>query len=302
MAFGDKRLVSRRGFVKAAGGSAALCALGCRIFSGGERTGTEAPKKPVPVALQLYSVRTECEKDLPGVIAAVGKMGYEAVEFAGYYGRGAKELRAMLDGAGLRCCGTHTSLDTLLGDNLARTIELNQVLGNKYLIVPGLPAERTKSAGAWLDTAKLFDDLADRVKEKGLVVGYHNHSAEFKPIDGKLPWDIFFGSTKPEVVMQLDTGNAMHGGADPVELVKRYPGRAKTVHVKEFSKANPKALIGDGDMKWDELFAACETVGGTEWYIAEYESDAYPPLESVSRCLDNLRKRGKAPPLKTKAG
>ena len=69
------------------------------------------------------------------------------------------------------------------------------------------------------------------------------------------------------------------------------------MHIKEFSKTNPKALVGEGDIQWPEVFAACETVGGTEWYIVEYESDAFPPLESVKLCLDNLRKMGKALPI-----
>jgi sugar phosphate isomerase/epimerase len=95
--------------------------------------------------------------------------------------------------------------------------------------------------------------------------------------------------------MQFDSGNAMHGGGDPIAYIKRYPGRATTVHLKEYSPSNPKALILEGDMKWDELFQACETIGGTEWYIVEYESDAFPPLVCVDKCLQNLRKKGKEP-------
>jgi sugar phosphate isomerase/epimerase len=289
----EERPLSRREFVRIAGAGAAFCALGCCCGQRSQDEGAPKAAKRIPIALQLYSVRGECEKDLPSTVAAVGKMGYEAVEFAGYYGRSAKELRALLDENKLKCCGTHTGLDTLLGDNLKATIEFNQILGNKFLIVPGLPGERTSSAQAWLDTAKLFNELAEKVKPHGMQVGYHNHSAEFQAIDGQVPWDLFFGNTRADVVMQFDSGNAMHGGGDPVSYIKRYPGRATTVHLKEFSKSNPKALILEGDMKWDEFFQACETIGGTEWYIVEYESDAYPPLVSVQKCLENLRKKGK---------
>ena len=97
-----------------------------------------AEKKKIPIGLQLYSVRTECARDLPGTISAVGKMGYKAVEFAGYYNRDAKTLRKLLDDAGLKCCGTHIGLETLLGDNLSKTVEFNQTLGNQFHIVPGL--------------------------------------------------------------------------------------------------------------------------------------------------------------------
>jgi sugar phosphate isomerase/epimerase len=248
----------------------------------------------IPIALQLYSVRDDCKRDLPGTIAAVAKMGYAGVEFAGYYDRSAQELRRLLDDHGLRCAGTHTGLNTVLGDELPRTIEFNQTLGNKYLIVPGLPPERRNSRQAWVETAWLFNEAAERAREAGMLVGYHNHSVEFQPLDGELPWDTFFGTTLPEVVMQFDTGNALHGGAETVPFLKKYPGRAITVHLKEYAKGNDKALIGEGDVPWNDVFQLCETIGGTEWYIVEQESYAYPPLECVDRCLQSLRKMGKA--------
>ena len=92
----------------------------------------------IPIALQLYSVRKDCEEDLPGTLASVADMGYEGVDFAGYYGYDSKELRTMLDDLGLRAAGCHTGLPTLMGDELARTVAFNQILGNRYLIVPGL--------------------------------------------------------------------------------------------------------------------------------------------------------------------
>ena len=247
----------------------------------------------LPIGLQLYSVRDDCAHDLPGVLKAVAGMGYVGVEFAGYYEYTAPELRALLDDNGLRCCGTHTALDTILGDELPRTIAFNQTLGNKYLIVPGLPHERTSSKDAWLETARLFDEASERAAAEGMLVGYHNHSEEFRPLDGQLPWDLFFGHTRPEVVMQVDTGNMRHGGAEPAPFLGRYPGRARTVHLKEYSASDPNALLGDGDINWAEIFALCESIGGTEWYIVEQESGVYPPMECVARCLQNLRGMGK---------
>jgi sugar phosphate isomerase/epimerase len=124
-------------------------------------------------------------------------------------------------------------------------------------------------------------------------VGYHNHSVEFAPLQGDPPatgWDVFCTNTSQDVIMQLDTGNALHGGADPLPYLYRYPERAITVHLKEFSKTNDKALIGQGDINWKAFFALCKAVGGTEWYIIEQESYAYPPLECAKQCLTNLRK------------
>ncbi len=247
----------------------------------------------IPIALQLYSVRDDCARDLPGVLQAVAKMGYVGVEFAGYYGRTAEELRQLLDDNNLKCCGTHTGLDTILGDQLPRTVIFNQTLGNPFLIVPGLSGERTASRDAWLETARLFDEASARAADENMFVGYHNHSIEFQPLDGELPWDTFFGHTRPEVVMQLDTGNLMHGGAQPTPFLQRYPGRALTVHLKEWSATDENALIGDGDVPWPEIFSLCETTGGTQWYIVEQESYAFPPLECVDKCLQNLRAMGK---------
>jgi len=243
------------------------------------------------IGLQLYSVRDDCAKDLPGTIEAVAKMGYMGVEFAGYYDRTAKQIRKMLDNNGLACCGTHTALDTLLGDNLNKTIEFNKGIGNKYLIIPWLPDEYRASPQAWLKTAKLFNELAEKANEQKMLFGYHNHWDEFKPIDGQIPWDILMSNTNDNVIMQLDVGNAMQGGAEPLQYLYKYPARALTVHVKEYSKTDDKALIGDGDVNWKAFFALCKAVGNTDWYIFELENYPYSPLESVDRCLKNMRKK-----------
>jgi sugar phosphate isomerase/epimerase len=247
----------------------------------------------IPIALQLYSIRKDCERDLPGTLEAVSEMGYDGVEFAGYYGYSAQELRDLLDRYGLDVAGTHIPLDTLLGDRLDETVAFNRVLGNRFLIVPGLPAERRDSHAAWLETAQIFDDIAARLSEYDMMTGYHNHAVEFDPMGGELPWDTFFGNTRSEVVMQIDLGNALHGGGDPLACLERYPGRATTVHLKEYSSSDPKALVGEGDVPWNRVFALCESVGGTEWYIVEQESYAYPPLECVARCIQALRAMGK---------
>ena len=247
----------------------------------------------IPIALELYSVREDAAEDTAGTLEAVAKMGYEGVEFAGYYGHSAEDLRKVCDDLGLQIIGTHTGLDTLLGDQLPATIEYNQILGNKYLIVPGLPGERTSTTSAWLETAKIFNEIAEQVAEHGMQTGYHNHSAEFKKMDGEYPWDTFFGNTRKEVVMQLDTGNALHAEVDVAPFIERYPGRAQTVHLKEHSSTNSKALIGEGDVNWQEIFKLCESIGSTEWYIVEQESYAFSPLECVDICLKNLKKMGK---------
>jgi sugar phosphate isomerase/epimerase len=248
----------------------------------------QAAAKKIPVGLQLYSIRTLCEKDTAGMLAAVSKIGYQGVEYAGYYGHTAKALRKMMDDNGLVCCGTHTPYESIVGDKLKETIEFNRTLGNQFLIVPWMEG---KSRQAWLDHAKLFNEVADKVKSEGMWVGYHAHAHDFDKFDGVSAWDLFFGSTKSEVVMQLDTSNCRDGGADPVVVLKKYPGRARSIHLKA-SGGGAEAVIGEDKVDWKEVFAFCEDKGKTEWYVVEHESSK-EPLVAVKRCFEALKKMGK---------
>jgi len=167
----------------------------------------------------------------------------------------------------------------------------NKTLGNPFLIVPHI-APKTKQE--WLDKAKQFNEISDKVRPEGFWVGYHNHSAEFNPIEGEKPWDLFFGNTKKEVVMQFDTGNAMGGGGKAVDYLKQYPGRALTIHCKPWSSKDNKAVIGEDEIPWKEIFEICETTGNTQWYIVEYEVGGVPPLDAVERCLAGMKNLGRA--------
>ena len=248
----------------------------------------------IPIALQLYSIREACQNDLPGTLKAVADMGYEGVDFAGYYGYDAPTIRTMLDDLGLGVAGCHTGLDTLLDDQLAKTVEFNRILGNKYLVVPGLAEKYRDSAAAWLATAGIFNAIAEKLAPHSMITGYHNHFIEFVPYDnGQTGWDILFSNTGPGVVMQIDLGNALHGGADPIEVLRRFPKRAITVHLKEYAHDKDKVLIGDGDVDWQTAFDVVESQGVTDWYSVEQENYPYPPLESAKRSLDALKAMGK---------
>jgi len=249
-----------------------------------------ATKRDIPVGLQLWMLHAECEKDFSATIQAVAKMGYAGVEFAGYYQHKAQDIRKFLDDNGLVCCGSHTRLDLLSAENLAKTIEFNEVLGNKYLIVPSLDPKTHTTKEAWLETAGVFNELADKMKSEGMRIGYHNQWGDLERIDGSRRLDILLENTSKNVIMQLDTYHVMRGGGDPVTYLKKYPGRAVTIHLKEFSAKNPKALIGEGDVRWQDVFALCESTGNTQWYIIEEESGAYPPLEAAETSLKNYKK------------
>jgi sugar phosphate isomerase/epimerase len=279
--------ISRRDLLKRGAGAAAFC------LTGGAKLAHAKPRdKKIPIGLQLYSVRHACQKDLPPVLEAVAKMGYAGVEFAGYYGRTADELRKLLDQNGLKCCGTHIRLDTLQGDALAGTVEFNKTLGNPYLIVSYMPHSKLESVEKIQQTAKIYDEVAAKVKEQGMRVGYHAHGGDFAKVGDKTAWEIFFENTCDDVIMQLDIGNCIGGGGDPYAILKKFPGRSATVHLKEHG-GPPEAVVGEGEVDWKKVFAICEKTGGTEWYIVEHERGAGDPVENVKRCLDNLRKMGK---------
>ncbi|NQT40113.1 MAG: sugar phosphate isomerase/epimerase [Planctomycetes bacterium] len=279
---------SRRNLLKAGAGAAAALATGIHPLG----ALAAAAAKKIPLGLQLYSVRGDCGKDLPGVLEAVAKMGYQGVEFAGYYGRNAEQLRKLLDDNGLKCCGSHTQLNTLLGDAFEKTAQFNKTIGNKYLIVPGMPHDRLASADAIKKTAALYDELIAKAKPLGMRVGYHAHGGDFKKIDGQTAWDLLFSTAGREMVMQLDTGNCLGGGGDPIAVLKKFPGQTTTIHLKEHG-GGPKATVGKGDVDWKAVFEICETTGGTEWYIVEQERYGGTPLDTVKQCIDNLRDMGK---------
>ena len=287
------RMLSRREFLRAAAAAGAGAGLagwkGAHALSAAPRQ-TAGLLARIPVGVQLYSVRDLAAKDLPGTLEAIGKMGYKGVEFAGYYGWEAKpkELRKLLDANGLKCCGTHTGLDTVTGDALKATAELHTILGNTFLVVPSLQVE---GAQGWLDMAKRFDEIAARAKELGMRVGYHAHAGDFKKLGDKTSWEIFFDNTRPAVIMQLDIGNCLQGGGDPVAILKKYPGRSASVHLKEFGGPEA-AVIGQGVVPWAKVFDVCETTGGTVWYVVEHEVGP-DPMGNIRGCLEGLRKMGR---------
>jgi sugar phosphate isomerase/epimerase len=285
----DQDALSRRRFLQA--GTAALAALG--LTRGGLTGCARCSKAKIPVGLQLYSVRFECEKNFEKTVEAVAKMGYEGVEFAGFYNRGAEAIRRLLDDNGLKCCGSHTPLDALSDEAFEKTVQFNKILGNRYLIIPWIPEEMRKTRRDWLELAKRFDALTEKAGPYHMRIGYHNHNFEFTPVEGDTPWDLLFSHTSRRVIMQVDTGNALSAGADAVPILNKYPGRAATIHLKDYSKTRPDALLGEGDVDWKGVFVACEGAGGTEWYIVEDESLTGSPLDRVQKDLAALRAMGR---------
>jgi sugar phosphate isomerase/epimerase len=252
----------------------------------------------VPIGLQLFAVRGDVARDLPTTLAGIARIGYAGVEPWGYdgaseswQGLSGSALRQLLDDNGLRCCGMHLTTGAIQPENRARTIALNQALGNKFVIVAMDAARMTSRAGIQ-ELADILDEAAQALAPLGLQTGYHAHGFDFALVDGEPAWNRLFAATRPEVVMQMDTGNCAGGGGDPMDSLRRFPGRARSVHLKEFGGA-PGAVIGEGDADWPEIFRLCETEHHTEWYVVEEGSDDGTGLEIPARSLEGLRRLGK---------
>jgi len=245
-----------------------------------------------PLAVQLYSVRENCARDLAGTLQAIAAMGYDGVEFAGFHGHEATDVRQMLDDTGLKVAGAHIRLEQLEGEALAATVAFHQIIGNEFLIVPGLAPTYTATLDGWRLAAVALNDVAQALAPHNMRTGYHNHSHEFARLEGRVPLDLLLDQTSDEVVAQFDTGNGLAGGADMTGYVEKYPGRAVTVHLKEHARDGREVLIGQGDVDWAGFFDACERIGSTRWFIVEQETYPVPPMQAIEGCLKNLRAMG----------
>jgi len=253
--------------------------------------------KKIPIGLQLYTIGGDMKKDAAAALAKVAQIGFKGVEFAGFPSQDPKVVRKMLDDNGLKCCGSHTGLNALEGDSFAKTVEFAKVIGNTRIISPSLfhnfsnDAEKDKKMIE--DTADRINVVAEKLKSESLRTGFHCHPGEFKKIGDSTVWDIFFTRAHKDVIMQCDLGHMGSAGVDPVAYMKKYPGRASTVHVKPSARTKPGGLVGgpEDDLKWPEIFKACETVGGTEWYIVEYDGGS---MEKAEKTMALLKEWGKA--------
>lgn len=251
------------------------------------------PSQQIPVGLELYSVRDELQKDLPGTVRAVAKMGYQCVEFYAPYHdwstEFARQVRSEMDELGIHCYSTHNDMKSFLPEGIGKAIELNKILGTRYIVLAH-PGEVSGLDG-WKHVAETLNKANDVMKGQGLHAGYHNHDAEWKPVDGKKPMEILAASTDRSIMLQLDVGTCLSTGSDPVAWINHHPGRIRSMHVKDWSPTRGyKVLTGEGIAPWKQLFAAAEKVGGIEFYLIEQEGSDYPELETAQRCLATFRK------------
>jgi len=254
--------------------------------------------KKYRIGLELYSVRGELAKDLPNTLKTVAEMGYEVVEFYAPYFKWnapyAKEVRTRLDDLCLRCYSTHNGFESFSSaDNLAHAIELNQILGTRYIILASAPGP--KGVDGWKGLCEKLTDAVEKLEPHGLGMGYHNHQAEWAKLEnGQRIIEVIAANTPKQFVLQLDVGTCEEAGADPVEWVKANPGRIKVMHMKDWAPGTGdgkgyRVLFGEGVTKWKDLVAAAESVGGIEYFLIEQEGSRFSEFETAKKCLENWK-------------
>jgi len=299
---------SRRSFIK---NSALAMAAGSLLSN--NLLAAEARKKRI-VGIQLYTVRDEMKKDPSGTLKQLADMGYRYVEHANYvdrkfYGYGAKEFRALLDGLGLKMLSGHTRMDPQhwveskkdFSDSWKWTVEDAAIAGQQYVISPWLDESLRKTYDDLLHYMDVFNKSGELCRKSGMKFGYHNHDFEFSTVlNNKKVFDIILQNTDPELVaQQLDMGNLYNGGAIAIAVVMQYPGRFELMHVKDEIKASTgsekyeSTILGEGIVNTRQVADLGKKSGGTHQFIIEQESyQGKSPLECSKADLEIMKKWG----------
>lgn len=255
----------------------------------------------IPVGLELYAVRGELARDLPGTLRQVAGMGYTAVEFYAPYFQWttayAQEVRKLMDELGLHCPSTHNGAESFApGASLAKAIELNRILGSRILVMAS-PPKGTAGVEGWKNVCGGLTATMAQLRPHGLSAGFHNHQTEWAPLaEGMRIMDLIAANTPADFVLQLDVGTCVAAGQDPVAWIKAHPGRIRSIHLKDWAPGRAqeekefRVLFGEGTSPWTDIIAAVESVGGVECYLMEQEGSRFPEMETARRCLDSWRK------------
>jgi sugar phosphate isomerase/epimerase len=250
------------------------------------------------LAAQLYTLRqfTQTPADIAKTLHRVKQMGYDAVQVSGFGPIDPKELANILNGEGLICCATHTPLDRMKNE-FETVVENHRLWQCDYTAIGGFWQD-SYTAQTWIDFAKQYSDLANKFESAGgPKIGYHNHSHEFAPFNGKSALQILMENFLPSVWMEIDTYWVQHGGADPIAWIKKCAGRLPCIHLKDMTIQPSRpveqlmAEVGEGNLNWPGILDACRSAG-VQWYIVEQDECQRDPFESLAISLRNLRAMG----------
>lgn len=241
------------------------------------------------LSVQLWSLKEETKKDFRGTLKKVGELGYDGVEFAGFGDIEAAEMKELLKKNSLAASGAHIGLDALEKDADA-IIEYNKIIGNKYIICP---YSDVKTAEDCEHIHERLMKVAEKFKENGIVVGYHNHAHEFIKFGERYANDIIVGSDS-RLVYEVDVFWTTYAGVDTAEYLKNIGERCPLVHLKDM-RIDPDGskkyiTFGEGVLKRDEIIAAALEYCRPEWFVIEWEAfGEMDAVEAVGTGLKNLK-------------
>ena len=240
------------------------------------------------ISLQLYTVRDHTTQDLPGTLRRLAQMGYPAVEFAGFGGLSAPDVRAVLDETGLRASGAHVPLEAWNQDPTAVVADMHAI-GSSHAIVPFVPPE-DRNEESTLRLAEDFNRWGGLCRSEGLTFSYHNHDFEFARIGETTMWDVLVRETDPALVhFELDLYWIKYGGADPETVLRDVGDRVSLVHLKDMAPDETLSdrPVGEGTMPWPGLIHAADEAG-VEWFIAEQDNPR-DAMQDVGTSLEAMR-------------
>ena len=259
--------MNRRVFLQAVGTAASGTLIG-----GVPRIPTFA-RRLDRIGLELYAVRNTMSKDPERTLAAVRAIGYTDVELLwswNNFNRTPAQVRAALDQEGLRAPSAHMNADAIFV-GWERSLDVAKTLGHQYLIVPSFTAETTRSLADWREWADRFNAAGAVARRHGVWLAFHNEAEHMKPIDGAVPYDAFIARLDPSVVrLQLDVGNMVIGGGDPLAYLQKYPDRYWSFHLKDVVPDRSKdTALGQGTVDFKRLLAAVPSLNDRPFYVEE---------------------------------
>jgi sugar phosphate isomerase/epimerase len=244
----------------------------------------------IPVAVQMFTLRDECAKDFAGTLKKVADIGFDGVEFAGYYGLTAIEVKALLDELGLKAAASHVPLEEL-EYNLAGVIEAQKVLGSNYVVCPYLTPDR-RNENDYKALISFLDKAGEECRREGITLCYHNHDFELERLsDGRMALEAIFDDTNTDnVKTELDVYWLTKAGEKPVEWMKRYQNRIPLIHLKDMTTDEEKffAELGTGGVDLEAILPIGEEAG-VQWWVVEQDVSRRSPLESIEISMNYLK-------------
>lgn len=238
------------------------------------------------VGLQLYTLRNEMSRDFEGTLARVAEIGYKEMEFAGYFGKSAAQVRQILDNNGMTSPAAHIQLQALR-DDLEGEIERAAILGQKYIVVPILPAGQ-RSISEFQRAANDINLAGEACQRAGIKMGYHNHDFEFVRTDGRIPYDVLLEEMDADLVdMELDLYWIRNAEVDPLSYFESHPGRFTMLHVKDMDEFGRMVPVGRGEINFAEIFSHADTAGFKHFFV-EHDRPGNG-LASVAESLYTVR-------------